>query len=92
MTRTTWTPNGSGSVFGPVISVTSAPRRAASSAIACPVLPLARLVMKRTKSMGSSVAPAYTSARTPSRSCARPTSASTASAMSSTGASRPSPS
>ena len=34
VTRTVRTPNGSGSVVGPLTSVTSAPRRAASSAIA----------------------------------------------------------
>ena len=38
---------------GPVTSVTSAPRRAASAAIAMPILPLDRLPMKRTGSMSS---------------------------------------
>ena len=47
------TPAGVGRLTGPATSTTSAPRRAAASAIANPILPLLRLPMKRTGSMSS---------------------------------------
>ena len=50
------------------MSVTSAPRAAAASAIATPCLPLERLPMKRTGSSGSRVPPAVTRMRRPARS------------------------
>ena len=57
---------GSGSVTFAAISVTSAPRRAASSASASPIRPEERLPTKRTESIGSRVPPAVTSTRMPS--------------------------
>ncbi len=50
---------------GPVTSSTRAPRAAASSASAKPILPLLRLPMYRTGSMASCVPPAVTSRRLP---------------------------
>ena len=47
-------------------TVTSAPRRAASSAIANPMRPEDRLPTKRTESIGSRVPPAVTSSLSPS--------------------------
>ena len=66
---TTSTPAGSTSpAVLPAIRVTSAPRWAATRAIAYPCLPELRLPMKRTGSRGSRVPPAVTSTFTPARS------------------------
>ena len=59
-TVTSVTPAGGGSVVGPVISVTSAPRRRATRATAYPMRPLERFDRKRTGSIGSLVGPAVT--------------------------------
>ena len=55
------TPRGVGRCTGPATSVTSAPASAAARAIAKPILPLERLVMPRTGSIGSKVGPAVIS-------------------------------
>jgi hypothetical protein len=47
------TPAGVASAPGPATSTTSAPRSAATAAIAKPILPLLRLPRKRTGSMSS---------------------------------------
>ena len=66
-------PGGGGTVSGPRIRRTSAPRDDASAATATPILPVERFPMNRTGSIGSCVGPAVTSIRTPSRSCRRAT-------------------
>ena len=85
-------PGGAGTVSGPRIRRTSAPRDDASAATATPILPVERFPMNRTGSIGSCVGPAVTSIRTPSRSCRRATARSTARKMSSGSARRPRPS
>ncbi len=71
-------------------SVTSAPRAAASAAIAYPIFPEERLPMKRTGSIGSRVPPAVTSTFQPSSGRARSRAA--ASTISAGSAIRPTPS
>ena len=58
-----------GTVSGPRIRRTSAPRDDASAATATPIFPVERFPMNRTGSIGSCVGPAVTTIRTPSRSC-----------------------
>ena len=70
-TRTTSTRSGAGSDTGAEISVTAPPRFAASRASAKPILPLERLLMYRTGSIGSCVPPAVTITRAPARSWPR---------------------
>ena len=60
------TPRGVDRCTGPATSVTSAPASRAARAIAKPILPLDRLVMPRTGSIGSKVGPAVMSTRWPS--------------------------
>ena len=62
---TTSTPSGAAIARFDAISVTSAPRRRASSASATPMRPEDRLPTKRTASSGSRVPPALTSTRLP---------------------------
>ena len=88
---TTFTPGGGLTLMAPAIRVTVAPRSRAASAMAVPILPLDRLPMKRTGSMGSRVPPALTTTLSPSRSPARSKSRSTASAMVAGSARRPIP-
>ena len=61
------TPAGAGTARLAASSVTSAPRRRASSASATPMRPDERLPMKRTASSGSRVPPAVTSTRLPAQ-------------------------
>ena len=62
------TPSGTGTDILPCTSTTSAPLSAAASASAQPILPLEWLVMTRTPSIYSSVAPEVTSTLFPSKS------------------------
>ena len=61
------TPVGVGSDVRPLMSTTSAPRRASASAMAYPILPVEWFEMNRTGSMASMVAPAVTLRRLPRR-------------------------
>ena len=63
------TPAGAGRETGPETSVTVAPRSRAASAMAKPILPVERLVRKRTGSSISRVGPAVMSRRRPAKSC-----------------------
>ena len=65
-TSTYLTPGVLSSAVLAAITVTSAPRRAASAASAKPIRPLERLPTNRTASSGSRVPPAVTSTRMPS--------------------------
>ena len=66
-----WRPAGSATSTFAAMSVTRAPRSSAASAIATPILPVERLPMKRTGSIGSRVPPAVTTTWRPARSASR---------------------
>ena len=83
------TPSGGRSVTGPEMSVTSAPRSRAASAMAKPILPEERLLKKRTGSIISRVGPAVTSTRRPANSRGGTSSFSTAATICSGSTMRP---
>jgi hypothetical protein len=68
--RTTATPSGMATASIPATSVTRAPRSRAASQTAIPIVPVLRLPMKRTGSIGSAVPPAVTTTWRPARSSA----------------------
>ena len=90
-TSTRRTRGGDASSTGPATSTTSAPRAAARAAMAKPILPVERLPRKRTGSRSSTVGPAVTRTRLPTRSFGA-TAANTAATISSGSSIRPGPS
>ena len=85
------TPAGLCRAVGAVTRITFAPRSRATWAMAYPILPVERLVITLTGSIGSCVPPALTTMRRPAKGPSRPRSARIRPRISSGGARRPGP-